>query len=116
MSVVVYNPQITDNAVPVLLNQLNQPVDGIIELGILGFAGIGAVILDGYRIGQLAVRKQLSVPIVDVSPGTGHRHLALGLQGKGFLIVTALYNLQKKHPLQKNAKQDHESHAQYKDT
>jgi len=116
MSVVVYNPQIADNAVPVLLNQLNQPIDGIIEFGILGFAGIGAIILDGYRIGQLAVGQHFSIPVVNFSPGTGHRHLALGLQGKGFLIVTALYNLQKKHPLQKNAKQDHESHAQYKDT
>lgn len=70
---IVYNTQVANHAVAILLNQLNQLIDGLVQFRVLG-PGIGlrTVILNGNGIGKLTVGQYLSIPVVNLSTGAGH--------------------------------------------
>ena len=98
------------------LHDLNHPgYDPIQRSMFLPFALIGPVVLDGNRVGKYIVCQNFSIPVIDLSSGTGNINFLFDLHRKALCIILSMNDLQQKNPSQQNTKERQKDQHQYKD-
>ena len=100
------NPEVSDTAVTVFLDHLNQAVDHLVQFRVLKSPGF-EYILDFHGIRKLIVGQYIAVSVINIASCTGNVPCFLNLEDKIIQILLSLYNLQFKTPINQNSsKQD----------
>ena len=108
---VQHDVEVGDDMVPVLLNHLNQLIDGGVQFPVLvGTVLIHILNFDG--VSQFVVSQHIAVPIPDTASGTGNIPGFLRLQNKVVQIFLSMHDLQFKAAVNQRSPQQAENQGQ----